>query len=533
MQQLPVDFEKLSGTGKINAILDLPDTSSFVQTLAPDSLYLLMRDIGVEDCLELLPLTTQEQRRAFIDLDAWRGAELDTVELDSWLSTLSIAGGEQLVVDTVAELDPELLVDYLLQHAIIVLDRTEEDEIEAYEKHYIHLRTPDQDFVIVLPPTEGDEVSRVRRMVEALYRGGLKRARDLMFACKTGLRLENEELAFRFRIGRLADLGFPSRDESWALFAPIDEKALRHAINEEEISTTTIGDEDAHLGLIMTRSLDRSSFLATCIEGIEDSERFVREYAALVNRAVVAEPGEFVLRDLDRLTHIATTTRETVSLGLEILSDGSVERGKSLIAKTWLIQLHQLGHRATVQRALKAKELQGLGGTLFPDNISRTLSNLRLVPRPRYTADDGTANTFASIANLHSTDLVLNRAESMARTFDQAFGINAAKFHSTEFPGLSEDDRSFVTYETLAHSLLANMLVHGDVAIAALSPEAVLTAAKNADKLSAVAKDLSKDIEHSGDVLNAAARSLQDALSSVSNLDDVNRMRTTLLITAG
>ena len=103
MQQLPVDFEKLSGTGKINAILDLPDTSSFVQSLAPDSLYLLMRDIGVEDCLDLLPLTTLEQRRAFIDLDAWRGAELDTVELDSWLSTLSIAGGEQLVVDTVAE----------------------------------------------------------------------------------------------------------------------------------------------------------------------------------------------------------------------------------------------------------------------------------------------------------------------------------------------------------------------------------------------------------------------------------------------
>ena len=75
--------------------------------------------------------------------------------------------------------------------------------------------------------------------------------------------------------------------------------------------------------------------------------------------------------------------------------------------------------------------------------------------------------------------------------------------------------------------------VVGDVAIAALSPEAVLTAAKNADKLSSVAKNLSKDIEQSGDVLNAAARSLQDALSSVSNLDDVNRMRTTLLITAG
>ena len=201
LRRLPDNFQRLSGSAKINAILDLSDPESFIRKLAPDSLYLLLREIGVEDCLDLIPMTTPEQRQAFVDLDVWRGAELDTGELDSWLAILSAAGGEQLVVDTVSDLDPELLVDYLLHHAVIVLDRTEEDEIEAYEQHYIHLRTPDQDFVIVLPPTEEDEVSRVTRMVDALYRGGLKRARDLMFACKTGLRLENEELAYRFRTG--------------------------------------------------------------------------------------------------------------------------------------------------------------------------------------------------------------------------------------------------------------------------------------------------------------------------------------------
>ena len=154
LRQLPDNFQRLSGSAKVNAILDLSDPESFIRKLAPDSLYLLLREIGVEDCLDLIPMTTSEQRQAFVDLDVWRGAELDTAELDAWLAILSAAGGEQLVVDTVSDLDPELLVDYILNHAVIVLDRTEEDEIEAYEQHYIHLRTPDQDFVIVLPPTE-------------------------------------------------------------------------------------------------------------------------------------------------------------------------------------------------------------------------------------------------------------------------------------------------------------------------------------------------------------------------------------------
>ena len=531
LQQLPEGFDRLSGTAKVNAILDLDSPERFVQRLAPDSLYFLMRDIGVGDCLDLLPMTTTEQRRAFIDLDAWRGSEFDPIELDSWLSTLSAAGGEQLVIDTVASLDPELLVDYLLNYAVIVLDRTEEDEIEAYEQHYVHLRTPDQDFVIVLPPTEDDEVSRVQRMVEALYRGGLKRARDLMFACKTGLRLENEELAYRFRVGRMADLGFPSREDSWSLFAPVDIESVRASLAAEAApSRAPFPEDESHLGLIMGRSLSKDSFLTRCLEGVEDTERFVREYAALVNRAVVAEPGELVLRDVDRLSKIASIARATASLGLEILCNGSVELGKQALNTVWLIQLHQIGHRATVERALKAKRLQEYGGPLFPTAIQAALDHLRWVPRPQYTDELLDPRAFATTDDLAACDALLERAEQMATSFDTHFGITGARFAEQEFDGLSEDDRAYITYDSLANTLVAHCVLSGSPALSPLSTAQIMSLAASSENFETLVSKLSKQIPGAEGLVLEAARSLTTALAAVRDESDVNQLRTTLLI---
>ena len=532
LRQLPDNFQRLSGSAKVNAILDLSDPESFIRKLAPDSLYLLLREIGVEDCLDLIPMTTSEQRQAFVDLDVWRGAELDTAELDAWLAILSAAGGEQLVVDTVSDLDPELLVDYILNHAVIVLDRTEEDEIEAYEQHYIHLRTPDQDFVIVLPPTEEDEASRVTRMVDALYRGGLKRARDLMFACKTGLRLENEELAYRFRTGRLADLGFPSREDAWNLFSPIDEEALRQSFISEPRPPMRVGEDQEQLGLIMSRSLREKSFLNRCLEGVRDTERFVREYGAMVNRSVVAEPGEFVLRDVDRLASIAATARATISLGLEILAEGSETKGKDIIDRVWLIQLHQLGHRAAVKRAVEAKRLQLLGGTLFPPAIQAVLEHLRWIPRPYYTEPSGNPRPFRSMNDLTDTDRILDYASRLADGFEKSFGISSAKFSAHEFPGLSEDDRAYITYETLAQTLIARFLITGSPSLQPLSPSEVLEVAARAKEVEGAAAELASQIQQSADVLTQAATQLVAALQPIKVPSDVNLLRTALLITS-
>ena len=92
--------------------------------------------------------------------------------------TSSDAHVEDEAADTVAGMDPELLVNYLLLHAHTILDRTEEDDIHAYENAWNLVWTPDRDFVLVMAADLDEEVTgRVRRLLELMYRRDLVAAR--------------------------------------------------------------------------------------------------------------------------------------------------------------------------------------------------------------------------------------------------------------------------------------------------------------------------------------------------------------------
>ncbi|MBK7949501.1 MAG: hypothetical protein IPK00_12355 [Deltaproteobacteria bacterium] len=93
----------------------LPSPEAVIPLLPEAELCYTLRTIGLSDVSWLLPLATDEQLVACIDLDAWRGLRLDMVRLDAWFAALAESDDETLARAAMA-MDPEVLVLYLREH---------------------------------------------------------------------------------------------------------------------------------------------------------------------------------------------------------------------------------------------------------------------------------------------------------------------------------------------------------------------------------------------------------------------------------
>src|SRR5262249_15318018 len=140
----------------------------------------------------------------FLDLDVWNRHELNSERMTEWLGTLVELGPDKLLSAT-RELDPELLALWVSRHATIYDLTLEEDAPEDTTNPL--LQTPDRYFVIEITAT-GDEARTVERFLDLLYRADMDSARKLLMAARSEPASELEEMGYRWRSGRMADLGF-------------------------------------------------------------------------------------------------------------------------------------------------------------------------------------------------------------------------------------------------------------------------------------------------------------------------------------
>ena len=434
LAQLPPNFHELSGAKKVDAILDIADCGDFVAALAPDEFYLLVTDIGREDSSDLLMLSTTEQRQALLDIDCWRSSELDLGLFDEWLDVLAAASIDVLV-DTVKGLDPELVVTYLMSNVHAIFNRMEEMEIEQYESNWDLHWTPDLDFVLVLGVGAADDetFAHLKRMVDLIYRIDLPFARALMFSCKAGFLIEAEELAFQFREGRLADMGFPAPEDAHALYANIRVDAVKAQLEEQTV--LKFHEDHERLDWALVRSVRRDgSFLTRCVELMSQPDRFATDFAHCVNRAVVASPEGVVMRDTSRIQRIAANVHATLSLALEFLADGDEATGQGLLDRAWCLQLFQVGHALAVRRAVRARKLRERAHGMFDAATEQTLTGLLSVPQPR-RFDGNNFVPFSLVSELQAVDAVLDKAERVADVFERDLGFTIARLDSHDFAG--------------------------------------------------------------------------------------------------
>ena len=312
----------------------ITDPESVIPLIPEAEFCYTCRSIGLADASWLLPMATEEQIVACLDLDAWRGFQIDLKRLDAWMvalttsdDTITTAGtgedGLQTVVRAAQAFDPELLVIYLRSHIDVSIKPSEQDDPDWSPPD--QSQTLEGQFYFVAKDPK-DDLSAMLVLLHALFQEDYWLYFRVIQAVREELAPENEEWALRWRTGRLEDLGFPSWDKAMRIYGFL--RPDRMADLPKDPSTLDLYDGSLPIeasDLPGASEDERAIFRAT--RELDAGERSSVFYAliALANRVAVADRME--LGDPDSLPLAIEKATRFASDGLEFIAQ---ENGLSL-----------------------------------------------------------------------------------------------------------------------------------------------------------------------------------------------------------
>ncbi len=338
------------GYRRIDALLSADDAPAVVAALSPNEVFELVHEVGFEDAQPLLELATPVQIQGCFDLDGWQKDTLDLVALKPWLTALIECGFEKLG-EVWANLDAELRV-LILQRSVIVYDTTQE-EGPADDNDEPIMPTPDRFFLLEL---KGDDDTQrlTMRVVEDLYRADPDLARHTIMAARSEPPAELEEMSYRWRSGRLADLGYVDFYDALDLFRPLPIDQVHIGEGSQDRPT----EDEMRLPIVVAEEVVGRGFLARAMAAIDDpgeAERLEQALMVLVNKVLAAgraKPGQ-----AEVMRRGALYATATLSLGLETVARGDLVRAQQALASIAIIRLFRVGYTVTQKLAKLATAL--------------------------------------------------------------------------------------------------------------------------------------------------------------------------------
>ncbi|HLG55048.1 MAG TPA: DUF6178 family protein [Vicinamibacterales bacterium] len=164
----------------LDRILDTPHLARVVPHLQPEVLHRIIQSCGLEDCGEIVALTTPDQLARVFDLDLWRPArpgsdeEFDAERFGLWLEVMMEAGAAA-AARTLADVDVDLATAAFAQHVRVFdpatlspAETADGDEMPAGDTPSDHLSCELGGYLVVARETDSwDAVVAVLSALDA------------------------------------------------------------------------------------------------------------------------------------------------------------------------------------------------------------------------------------------------------------------------------------------------------------------------------------------------------------------------------
>jgi uncharacterized protein DUF6178 len=338
-------LRQLPAKRRLSLLTSDPEGKDLVRTLPPQELLWMLKETGAEDALELVEFSSPDQCMFLFDMELWQKWSLDQAKALEWLEFL-LETGEERLVEQLAHLDFELLLLVFMREIAVgggVGDLTSDEERTADYDHsfdnlyFISYRNPKNARLI------GTLLDIIVRRDHSLYLG-------LMEGVKEEVETELEELAYSCRAGRLADLGFPEREEAVTIYARLDPSGFVPAMDKKlmpvghDVSLPAIAGDD--------------SLLIRALEQHGTPELFL-ELNYLINSALVAEETPFA--DREGMEAVFHRVYGYLTIALEHLCGNDTEQAAAVLAGEELKRLFRLGHGIVQGIRKRAALLHGEG----------------------------------------------------------------------------------------------------------------------------------------------------------------------------
>jgi hypothetical protein len=351
-------LRKSHGAARLQALLLADDPPAAVAALTFSEVFDVVHAVGFEDGNELIALATPEQLRGCLDLDGWNKDALDAAALQPWLTGILDAGFEK-VGAVWASLDTEFRALWLQQHTTI-FDSTMEEEPRD-DDETLFMATPDRFFTIGLL---GDERTQriTQAIIEDLYRADGDLARLTIMSARSEPAAHLEEMSYRWRSGRLADIGYVDFYEALDLFKPLE---LQDVSIGESSQDGPLDETPSMLPAPIVEEMLGRTFLSAALDRLQSDDEVQRVQEAimvLVNRVLAAGRAKAGQADVVRRGALYATA--TMSLGLESIARGDVDRGAAGLRSIGALRLFRVGFTLTRRLGRLATVLSPRAGAL-------------------------------------------------------------------------------------------------------------------------------------------------------------------------
>jgi hypothetical protein len=444
------------GGDKLDLLLSAPDPVALVQALPEQDLYLALLEIGLDDGRELVSLASPSQFRHFIDMACWpaRGeAGPDPSRVLRFLmlarsTEASSTAALERYREKLAELDAELLA-LVLRHELTVHELGDDNPDPDLANPGSTYRTPEGRYLIEF--NRGDEhYPQLKALLDDLYAVDVLGTTRMLESLRWEMPTELEESERRWRSGRLRDQGIPELEEALSFYArPPRKAATRPPEAPAQTTAAAAPGQGAPLPAAAAQALiaprEGPPLLERALARLATEERARAEesivYAA--NAAVVAGGAE--PDDLRAVRDAIEGARATLSLGLELSSQGDEARAARILAEvpvkqifqTAMAEVYRLQTRArAVQKKARLPQAQSV--TLLDPPLAGAVDALA-ADRPLFVDADAAVaagarrrpRALASRADIARAEALLDEAEATIQLLDglgigpQALGAKA------------------------------------------------------------------------------------------------------------
>lgn len=455
----------LPGKNRIEKILDSPFPAQLVAKIPKIEIFLTIKEVGEYGARDLISLTTPDQLTYILDLDLWDKDQIIPERFLLWLEILEQCG-ENKLRQFFRTADLEFLVS-AFRKVLRVYQNSNPEEALA-ENRDPTLFSLDQIYYIEFAKEK--HAPLLMRLFHFLYFSLSDIYQTLMEQIFWSIPAEDEELAWRWRNGRLADEGFPNFDEAleiYSYFSPAN-------IKKKCFSPLPQPKEPFYSPMFLEVTC-KDTFFSIALQKAfseENQERVKWELAGLINRVLIADGAH--LGDAEAFYQSARKALQTLDLGLKYLSNENPAEAGQLLEKVPVTRIFQAGYSLSLDLKRRAQELVQKGWLadlprkeeILDSPLKETIKGL-LRNRPVFfNENNGNFYPFGALPEISSTADRLDKISILGEIIFELFGISADDIIAIEKKPCFFPDPPL---STICLTFLAQRLLHGSAKLAPLN----------------------------------------------------------------
>ena len=307
------------------------EPSRMTRALSQEELYLITRELDMEERSEILRYATLPQIVFVADMECWKQDRVEGRSFLAWLETL-VAAGTQKTVEWLVNVDFETLVA-CFQSAVGSAKPDWEEASDELLGALPYFTLDDQYHFTV----SEQNIATVRRVIEILYENHRGRYHALAESLLSENRDLIEEEAYRLREDRLAERGFPDIETARRVYRRMTQAEFE-AHPKKNAEKPFISDQSGQPGMLM-RWQQENLFLDEVLIRLRPEtpgllEGIQEELAWLSNKVIAA--GGLDFSSEASIRHGVERARQFVSIALEHLSGGRHDEARRFLTEYWL-----------------------------------------------------------------------------------------------------------------------------------------------------------------------------------------------------